>query len=342
MTSTADSFSVRPYVREDEVRLSDLVRRIWAHKHDVDRQFRERWWWQWEQPPLYMVEDAGGAPIGVCAYIPFSLRACGVDLSAAWFVDFYVLSEYQGRGLGKRLTQVVQDRFQVTASLSQTAMAWRVFEKMGWCERTRVKLYVNRFPMRWMFRKPSSGFDVSRCTLDAGSPVAADLDALWTRVRDSYRCIARRDGAELLRRYARRGMEYVLLCGRRGGECAGYMIVRVVRGTSGGKPSQGLIVDYLVHPDDTGAFTALLSEASSVLLDDGAERIYCISTSPRIERALVSRGFLSPTTPVIGRALRANNKWLTYYSKTKPDPVDPAAWFLTMGDCDIDYAWYQS
>ena len=61
----------------------------------------------------------------------------------------------------------------------------------------------------------------------------------------------------------------------------------------------------------------------------------------RIRRILALHGFLSPSAPLVGRLLRSNRKWLTYAATPDADAIDPAAWFLTMGDCDIDYAWHR-
>jgi hypothetical protein len=217
-----------------------------------------------------------------------------------------------------------------------------VFQKLGWRPRTRVALYVNPFPVRWMFPKPAKGLRVSTHAIDPSLP-AGDLDALWTRVRNAYGLIARRTGADLRARYASHGArQYVMLCCYRDAACVGYLIVRVVPPGSKAKgATQGLIVDYLVHPDDADAFGALLAEAASVLIGRGARRIYCLSTSPACQHLLGLRGFFSPATPLMGRALRGNWKWLTYNARTEHPVADPASWFLTLGDCDLDYAWFQ-
>jgi hypothetical protein len=119
------------------------------------------------------------------------------------------------------------------------------------------------------------------------------------------------------------------------------MVLRAVRPISGdGHPAYGLIVDYLVAPGDTATFSALLSEAASRLAAEQVRRLAVLTTSPPDARVLRRRGFLSPDTPLLGRALLGNVKWLTYYSKTDASFVDPGGWFLTMGDCDIDDVWY--
>ena len=337
-----DPLIVRPYAAQDSTRLLDLLREVWSHKRDVESDVRDRWWWQWDEPPLYVVEDpARGTLAGLCAYIPFTLRTNGMELPSAWFVDFYVLPDYQSKGLGKRLTEAVQTRHDVTASLSQTAMAYRVFQKLGWSERSPVTLYVHPFPRAWMFRPRSTQHRIVTAAIDASLPVWLDVDALWMRVRGAFPGLAVRTSATLLARYATRGdCRYILVGAYRGQALVGYMIVRVVDALSNAaRPSQGLIVDYLVHPDDTTAFGALLSEAASTLVDRGVNRIYAISTLPACQRVLRARGFLSPATPLLGRSLKGNTKWFTYAAREGTSSPVPAKWHLTLGDCDLDYAW---
>jgi GNAT superfamily N-acetyltransferase len=331
---------VRPYAEADRLPLLELMRQVWPRKPEVDQEVNRRWWWRQPEPPLCVVDDpAGQRLVGLCAYMPFTLRARGQDLPSAWFVDFYVLPDFQGHGLGKRLTAWVQERFAVTASLSQTEMAYRVFKKLGWQTRTPVTMYVNPWPVRGLLPKAAGGLRVSSHAIDPGFPAAADLDALWTRLRDAYPSITRRSSADLVQRYApREGRRYQLVCAYRGRDCVGFLISRMVETAAG---TQGLIVDYLVGPEDADVFAGLLGAAGNWLLDGGAKRIACLSTVPAFERVMRRAGFFSPNTPLIGRAFRHNTKWLTYHSKVDPSLVDPSRWYLTLGDCDLDEVWYQ-
>lgn len=339
---TANDLIVRPYTSQDHDRLLALLRDVWSHKQDLEQHVQDRWWWQWPAPPLYVVEDpATSALAGLCAYIPFSLRTGGVELPSAWFVDFYVRQAYQGHGLGKRLTQAVQERHAVTASLSQTAMAYRVFQKLGWTDRSPVTVYMHPLPRRWMFPSTSPGHRIVTGAVEASLPVWPDVDALWCRTSDAFQGLALRTSASLLARYAaHRDRHYHLVCAYRDDALVGYMIVRAVENRSrGGRAPHGLIVDYLAHPEDGAAFGVLLSSAGSALAARGVSRIFAMSTLPACQRALRARGFLAPSTPWLGRWMAGNTKWLTYTAKAVlPAPVS-GQWHLTLGDCDLDYAW---
>jgi GNAT superfamily N-acetyltransferase len=335
---------VRPYAPADRPALLELMRGVWPGRPDTDQQVQRRWWWRHPEPPLCVVDDSAGRRlVGLCAYMPFTLRARGQELPAAWFVDFYVLPDFQGHGLGKRLTAWVEERFAVTASLSQTEMAYRVFKKLGWHERMPVTMYVNPWPMRGFLPKQADGLRITSSAIDGGFPAAADLDALWSRLRDTYPSIASRSSADLVRRYApREGRRYQLTSAYRGSDCVGFLIARMVESASDTAPgAQGLIVDYLMGPGDADVFAGLLGVAANWMLDAGAKRIACLSTVPSFERVLRRSGFFSPSTPLIGRAFRHNTKWLTYHSKVDPSLVDPSRWYLTLGDCDLDEVWYQ-
>ena len=325
----SDEVVVRPYAPDDRSRLLAFIRQVWSFKPDADAQFDNRWWWNVNPPPLLIADDrATNAVVGMCAFMPFTLQARQTDISSAWFVDFYVLPQYQGRGLGRRLTEHVQGRFALTASLSQTAMAYRVFARMGWSARKLVRVHMHPFPANWMFPENRGGLRVS--TIE---PTIESLNGLWERVRRGYECIAARTPAELLQRYAPHGgRDYIWATSHRGGACSGYIVLRRVR-------SHGLIVDFLVEKGDTAAFDALLSTAVRTLIRMGAGRIYCLSTDPDCERILKSRGFMSSATPLLGRRLSSQNKYLTCRAEAGAPAIDPANWYLTLGDCDLDLAW---
>lgn len=104
--------------------------------------FDEKWWWTFSSPPLTVaIEQATQQVVGVCAYVPFSAYSHGAEFSSAWFVDFFVLKEHQGKGLGKLLTKTVMGSFQITSSLSQTDQAWLSLRKIGWKQRSARKTF---------------------------------------------------------------------------------------------------------------------------------------------------------------------------------------------------------
>ena len=48
--------------------------------------------------------------------------------------------------------------------------------------------------------------------------------------------------------------------------------------------------------------------------------------------------FLAADTPFLGSRLAGQTKWLTFFS-TEAGIPEPADWFVTLGDCDLELAW---
>jgi len=281
--------------------------------------------------------------VGLCAYIPFDLWCWGKRIPCAWFVDFFVLSQYQGKGLGRRLTTIVQERFQLTASLSQSDIAFRVFRKAGWTDRSYARLCVHPFPRVLSCLARISDVYVRCLPADRASEVASDLDSLWETVRDRFGLLSVRDSVSIAKRFVSTPQrEYTLLLAYRKQKLVGYMVVRMANPSSASKrPRVGLMVDYLADPKDGVAFRTLLGEASWLLVRLGAKRCYCLATHPCFQKVLARLGFLSAATPVLGRRLKSFDLGLTYFDSAESNGIDPRSWFLTMADCDIDSAWYQ-
>jgi GNAT superfamily N-acetyltransferase len=342
MTPADTDVIVRPYAHADRVPLLELLRQVWPLKRDVEAHVGDRWWWQHGEPPLLLAEERRAQRlVGLCACMPFTLVAHGTAHPAAWFVDFFVLADCQGRGIGSRLAKAAQERYAVTASLSQTEMAYGVFRKLGWHERVPATVYTHPFPRRWMIRPPAGEYRVETCHVESAGEAAPDLDDLWTRLQRAYPAMARRAGADILGRYASSGSRrYQLLRCYTPGACAGYMVVRAVaRMAAGAPPRDGLIVDYLVPPGEPAVFQALLHEAVASLVEAGVTRIHCLSTVPACQRVLATHGFFSPSAPLLGRRLRNNRKWLTFTAPAATLPADAASWHLALGDCDLDHVW---
>lgn len=79
--------------------------------------------------PLVLVQD--GAIVAHAGLIPARLRWKAEEVRAAWFVDFLVLPELQGRGLGLRLANAWMEK--VPARLTYcNERSWAIFKKLGW------------------------------------------------------------------------------------------------------------------------------------------------------------------------------------------------------------------
>jgi GNAT superfamily N-acetyltransferase len=351
MTSDTE-YTIRPYERRDRQALRELARALWPQK---DAIFDQRWWWWlFEEPPLWLAETRETKTlVGFCGYIPFRLYHQGVEFSAAWFVDFYVLPAHQRKGLGSRLTRAVSDQFPVAAtlpvSLRPSDAAAAVFERLGWQPLAVLHRYI--FP--W------SVLPGAQKVLAAGGRVLAGLtcaaaplleesafderfDRLWLRVRDLLSPVVARDAAALRARYSRQPAHpYILLQCARAGELAGYMILRLC-GKNTLAPLRwfrlGIIVDYWADPRDEQTLSAMLIEAKRYLLRHGAQVLICRNTLQGFHRHLIRSGFVYAGTPVIGAALSRLPGGFTFRCRAGNVLPETATWHLTLGDCDSDLA----
>lgn len=339
-------YVVRAYKQGDKDALRILYQKLWPKS--FVKKFENHWWWRWEEPPLYIVDDTEtNTLVGICAYIPFLLNFQKQEYTSAWFVDFHVLPQHQKKNIGKRLTKAVTDRFSITASLSQSDAAWTVFQRLGWQEREYTRLYINLFSLlpgsmrviRLLRKSDPSITLITRPVLNDGS-FGNEFDQLWLRLRHSFGATSVRNSATLRQRYGRRpDKHYLLLRCYRSDELAGYMILRICPPNSLRHLRRypiGLVVDYLMESGDTALFSSMLDEAIEYLLKNQARYIVCLSTVPAFHSILTQRGFFHSDTPLLGRQLQVG---FTYKSHSSIENLMNAPWHLTLGDCDMDLLW---
>jgi hypothetical protein len=322
--------------------------------------FDEKWWWTFSSPPLTVaIEQSTQQVVGVCAYVPFAAYSHGSEFSSAWFVDFFVLKEHQGKGLGKLLTKTVMGSFQITSSLSQTDQAWFTFRKIGWNQRSVAKLFINPwayFPslLARLSKKDflKSGVDVQKIDFEDVTVLHRDMiDQIWSNGRDRFDIVSSRTSDSLTKRFAtRRNHRYKLYiaCSEEGP--VGYMVARTLppnsinslKRYSIGKKPVGLIVDYFICQSRLPVFRTLLSLALDDLIRSGASTLLCLCQGEAEQRDLKQSGFLHAGTPLIGRFLKRMDVGFTYYANSNLQLPQNPTWFLTLADCDMDRSWGES
>src|SRR5262245_36004979 len=81
---------------------------------------KEPAFWKWhnlENPhtpmddiPLWIIKS-GDRVVGQLATIPVRVKVGSNEVPAIWILDFVILPEYRGQGLGKRLVLAARERF---------------------------------------------------------------------------------------------------------------------------------------------------------------------------------------------------------------------------------------
>ena len=107
-----------------------------------------RWWYRVgydKQEPIILSVD--NKIIGQASYLPTKLNVLGNEIPAIWFVDYAILPEYMGKGLGKFLCEewmkICPNQMAICSPYSL-----RVLKKFGWKENLstqRIAKPINLF-----------------------------------------------------------------------------------------------------------------------------------------------------------------------------------------------------
>ena len=135
--------------------------------------------------PLVLVE--GERVVGHAGAIPLTMSRLGQEATAIWFVDFSILPEFQGAGLGAKLTEAWMDLCPDRVTFCNDRSI-RVFRKFGWRERYDAgvrSLPIFNGPIRAAMRVLFSGAEKLRT-----SPLPRDPARLSPMLQDSSKAPA--------------------------------------------------------------------------------------------------------------------------------------------------------
>jgi hypothetical protein len=195
-----------------------------------------------------------------------------------------------------------------------------------------VGLKASRNPLQVHFEEHSRSWQFGK-----------QFDELWSRARDVVAPLAVRDAASLQQRYMRDAKrQYIVLRCIRRGALVGYMILRVLPAGSFKALAAfriGLVVDYLVDPEEPAAFSRMLDAAALWFAAQGVALMMCMASRSEHQLCLRKRAFVGPTTPLVGAKL---GKLAVGYTARVPhveDLPERRPWYLTLGDSDLDLLW---
>ncbi len=300
------------------------------------------------QMPFWLCRRDGRV-VGQQAGLPLPLQAGERRVDAAWAIDLMVEPEWRLRGIAPALGEALADSVPLLCGLNISDAAHKAFRRAGWLDlgcvarmaRLIRPLVAGQAPFgsqiatpaeallsRWAAPLLSVGDAILLPALRAGSrwePVGAfdeRADAVWRRSAPHYPLLARRDFSLLRWRfdYAPHAAVYHRHYLIRRGEPVGYAVTRM-RGRS------LVVVDYLCAPQDVIAlFAHILTDARRC----GAVLLVCLAQPPAIRHRLRAFGFIRQSGP----------RFMVHPGPDLPELPglsDPAAWFLTDGDSDLDH-----
>lgn len=319
----------------------DAVERYWAWKILANPARRA------EVPTAFIARD-GGAVIGSIAQIPVLLDVAGRTVPVTWAVDLIVHPRAQGRGVGKALFahQRQSNRVAISMGYAPDSVTSRVARAAGFqgfsslryvFKLLTAKLLANHLPfgggllgriplggLGWLRRPPAGSL---RCEPLTSFPPS--FDELWQTVAAETRIAVRRDRATMTWRYLDNPFDrYRVLGVWDDATLAGCLVFKVVRHEG---LAYGTIAEVVAPAAATGVNQTLVAWALEELARARVDVVKTLVSAPHLDALLRRAGF------------RALGKRCDFVIGVAPgarddlgESLDPAMWYLTKGDCDLD------
>ena len=348
---------IRKATYTDKPAIFEFLARAYAGRSEF--KFPERWEWAYEHnpflagdaPPVWIAEAPDRRVIGQSAALIEPLVVNGREHRVAWGVDFFVLPEYRGQGIGTRLQAENNAAHAIFMSLSMAAQAAAIKERLGLAPLPEVHVFdrlVHHDPdsvadtlnqrLPWLPAAASKALAPPLARLltrrDRPAPVRTDptieirrmsgftevFDRIWETVGSQYRALVRRDARYLNWKFRDQPhVRHETLTAYRQGDPVGYLILRRARPP---ERNAGILVDLFTAPEDAAAAEALLAEGLRFFADSGVTFIRAAASVRLYRQLLKGMGFkIVKTVTPLARA---------------PFQLPGDGWLLGKGDHDWD------
>ncbi len=297
------------------------------------------WHWQFEENPFGLPFDPivikhGEKIVGFNGAMNVEITYDGKCMDAMWSCDFYVHSDFRGKGLG---TKIKQKQFNTNSlimalGLSDTAVyVWRkngckpnedicVMRKYQKADSFRKLIWVSLQTLEYIKGQPTRIYDKAyQYTINDTLVNKHDVDELWKTAQNSYNKIVVRNYNYLHWRYENHPLEdYQFIHVFRNGKLAAIGIFRKHK-------NNAMFIDMVAHSSDTKARSALITGWLKLYSD--SEIYNCISTDSLLKKCLLAHGF----------HITRDKLWLFVHS-TIQNHIDPEQnWFIMPGDSDGEF-----
>jgi GNAT superfamily N-acetyltransferase len=301
-----------------------------------------------EHIPVWIAMDAGKI-VGQLATILVQLKTGTVYTKAIWILEFILLPEYRGRGLGKRLVLAARDHYPTMITLGINEASTRVFNSLGWVSlgsihRFHKLLYagnaVRRLanfgllresfnwlsaPMRYSLAKRTAA---TKYELTHGMSLDPSVDELWTTAAPQWPCAVRREQKFVNWQFREQpGKVFHVIQLYKQGRLVGYAILFFRKGPMSGVPPKAAISDFVYDresPDEI--IEALLEAALQTAVKRKVGSLVTDVLDARLEAHLRRRGFWRIKKSPRFMASTQEFQGLLYSAKN---------WFLTRADSDV-------
>jgi GNAT superfamily N-acetyltransferase len=312
-------FTIRQATYADKPALAEFLAKAYPGREMF--KYPERWDWAYENnpyltntaPPVWIAVHEDGNIIGQCNSLMEPLTIRGETHSVGWGVDFYVLEEFRGHGIGSQLQRANKEANQVFLSLSMAKIAYAIKKKMGMLELPAVPEYTKmvnhtaesiqygspsmRFIaaplaklLNWRDERPLKNFTLPKdISIARAAGFDAAFDELWERVSPKFAGLTRRDAAYLDWKYIQQPhATREIFTAQQGGEMTGYLILRV---STPPERNAGTILDLFCDPRDKDTIRALLHYGTCFLKSAGVIYITAASSVTSYQAVFTELGY---------------------------------------------------
>ncbi|MFQ5615763.1 MAG: GNAT family N-acetyltransferase [Anaerolineales bacterium] len=360
----SETIAIRQATLADKPIIFDFLRIAYAGRSAF--KFPHRWEWEFERNPFWegeglpiwiAVDEGSGRVVGQSCALVEPLVIGGRECGVGWGVDFYVLPDFRGRGIGTKLQAANSAGNEVFMSLSMAQSAQRIKASLGMQSLSPVPAFtkiVEHSPESvletlgkrvsfapasilrglrihtWLanrLTKRDAHFDQQhRQTRDPAIRIECretfgdEINILWNALSPKFSALVRRDSEYLDWKFSQQPhMHHEKFVARQDGEIRGYVILRRARPP---ERNAGIVVDMFAAPSDEAVIRALLLHAIQRFREQDVAYIAAASSVPAYQKSLRRLGF--EQTKMVTPMVRAGVA------------VPHEGWLLGKGDHDWD------
>jgi GNAT superfamily N-acetyltransferase len=321
-----------------EVRKANLAYLQWFYQQNPNADL--------DALPIWVVRK-NSKIVGQLGTIPVQLKVGAVNTKAIWILEFILLQEFRGRGLGKQLVLTAGEKYRSMITLGINQASTRVFTSLGWKPMGSIHRY-HKFLFAGSAAAMAGGRNWLRAGLNAisfplrislgpktsnykiiGDKVfGPELDEFWERASVQWSVTVRRDHKFLQWQFLRQpGKLFDFIRLYEGSQLVGYAVLFFRAGRHGGPPPKVAISDFVYDSQkQDGVIDALLKAALQLAIERKAGSLVTDILDARVEERLKRLGF--------GRIKNAP-PFMAISSEFPKDIHDPAQWYLTRADADV-------
>jgi GNAT superfamily N-acetyltransferase len=297
---------------------------------------------------VWVVRSAGKI-VGQLATITVQLKAGTAYTKAIWILEFILLEEFRGKGIGKRLVLAAREKYPTMITLGINEASTRVFTSLGWkplgsihryhkllfagsavpqvAEKRLLRESLNFFslPLRPFLRSAGSAdkYEIRRDPL-----LGTDIDDLWERASRQWPAAVRRDHRFLSWQFLKqpgKAFEVIRLYER--DRLVGYAILFFRKGVGNAPPPKAAISDLVYDSrNQEEVIDALLKASLQLAMDRRAGSLVTDVLDVRVEAHLKRHGFWR---------IKNSPRFMASSTEFQEILYQPENWYLTRGDSDV-------